>query len=255
MVLLAVALLTMQVASADILNPTTDTNHIRGTEMRCIQGGVQLHSVGAQRYELCAENHCHVKEHPPEQEDVIFPPEVILHNYNVQWKVHDGKQLTILETTCPSSSFCENIRCWFCTANIFNPECSPQSAIIASAITLYAFIALIYALCYVPVTVGKPCRLLVRGFWLAMLTIARLLKRLGYYAFIRRRQGPNRRHDIERFLRTPLVAVITLIATTVVLGCQELTSSCNQQRFALCRPKEGKRAYQKRRIKQRRTLL
>ncbi|KAK6030756.1 hypothetical protein OSTOST_03102 [Ostertagia ostertagi] len=43
--------------------------------IRCIQGGVQLSSSSIQRYEICADSHCHVNENPPEQENVVFPPE------------------------------------------------------------------------------------------------------------------------------------------------------------------------------------
>ncbi|EYC20099.1 hypothetical protein Y032_0023g869 [Ancylostoma ceylanicum] len=195
-------------------------------EMRCGLGGVQLHCPGVQRYELCAEDYCYVKEHPPATEEIVFPPEITLHIHHVQWKVYDGSRVTIFNQTCPPSSFCENIRCWFCTANIFNPECSPRSAIAAFAILLYLTTALLYVICYVPIVLGKPCRLLGLGVWACANCAGRLFRRAGQW-FLRsltaQRHEYRRRHDVEAFLRTPLIS-LTILATvmTATHACQNV---------------------------------
>ncbi|KAK6032297.1 Tas retrotransposon peptidase A16 [Ostertagia ostertagi] len=97
--LLTMALLTVHGMKSEIT--TSERHSTHGAVIRCIQGGVQLSSSSAQRYEICADNHCHVKDNPPEQENVVFPPEVTLRDYHVQWKLYDGSQLMILDATCP----------------------------------------------------------------------------------------------------------------------------------------------------------
>ncbi|XGW05897.1 hypothetical protein V3C99_016342 [Haemonchus contortus] len=124
--------------------------------MSCIPGGVTITTNDVERYELCVEGNCCVKDNPRRNETIHFPPGVLLHEHHVQLKLFEGQSLSLLEASCPPASFCENIRCWICTANIFNPECSPRAAITAIAFIIYIAIALGYALCYVPVAQCIP---------------------------------------------------------------------------------------------------
>lgn len=126
------------------------------------------------RYELCAENHCEVRNNPKDNETILLAPEITLHPYHVQWKFFNGDQLAVLDVICTSVSFCQNVHCWFCTAHIFNPECSPRTAIIVSAILLYLVIAAIYLFRYVLIVVGKPIRILskiLRNFLRAVMRL------------------------------------------------------------------------------------
>ncbi|KAK6736297.1 hypothetical protein RB195_019149 [Necator americanus] len=123
--------------------------------------GVELTLFNAQ-YELCAGEYCIVKEKPPKKETIQLHPEITLEDYFIQWEISDGHQVTVVEATCPQVPFCENVKYWFCTANVLNPKCSPRAAIITIAIGFYLTTTLIYVLCYVPVTLGIPCRILCK---------------------------------------------------------------------------------------------
>ncbi|KAK5971506.1 hypothetical protein GCK32_018151, partial [Trichostrongylus colubriformis] len=185
-------------------------------QMSCVSGGVSITTHNIERYEICAEHHCYLKEQPNGNETIRFPPEVLLHAYNVQLKLFDGQNLTVLETSCPPESFCDHIQCWFCTANVFNPECSPRAAITALTIILYISIALLYALCYVPMVFGKPCRIVGKAFWSLCKAIGYLLWKICGRRLVRRRQ----RYDVEALLRTPLLAILCTIA--VASACQDI---------------------------------
>ncbi|KAK5970738.1 hypothetical protein GCK32_015166 [Trichostrongylus colubriformis] len=136
-------LMTILLAHNAIATQTTTTSSPIQGHLTCVSGGVHLTSHNVRRYELCAENHCQVKDNPQANETVLFPPEVTLHQHHVQWKLSNGEFITMLDTVCPPVSFCDNVRCWFCTANVFKPECSPHTAIVVSAIVLYITIAVI----------------------------------------------------------------------------------------------------------------
>ncbi|VDP13081.1 unnamed protein product [Heligmosomoides polygyrus] len=137
-------------ASAE--EPSSNYTYAEG-QMLCVPGGVHLLSKNIRRYELCANEHCQVKDNPERNETVLFPPEATLHEHDVLWKFSDGNRMTIVETTCSPISFCDKVQCWFCTANIFNPKCSPKAAILASAVILYGVIAMTYLVCYVPIVI------------------------------------------------------------------------------------------------------
>uniref|UniRef100_A0A7I4Y1J7 Phlebovirus_G2 domain-containing protein n=1 Tax=Haemonchus contortus TaxID=6289 RepID=A0A7I4Y1J7_HAECO len=211
----ALILLPMLTATSPIL--TNGNNSSIGIE--CIQGGAKLNAHKVRRYELCAENLCVTKMKPPPEETIIFPPEITLHEHRVQWKLYDGNHFTHLEVTCPPTSFCDNVNCWFCTANILNPECSPRAAIMAIATILYILTALLYALCYVPMVIGKPFRLI----YAALVTFAAYIGRLLWIAFrkLRRRQR-RRRNDIEAFLRAPLLSIAVAFVISLSMACQHV---------------------------------
>ncbi|KAK6033007.1 hypothetical protein OSTOST_00800 [Ostertagia ostertagi] len=131
-----------------------------GKSLQCVKGGVQIVSNGESQYEICAEGHCVVTKHPLPNDTLFFPPEITLHDHRVQRERLDGRKIEVIETTCPAIPFCDNVQCWFCTANAFNPEYSPIAALMVWTVTFYMAIAVIYTICYVPLTVGKPCRIL-----------------------------------------------------------------------------------------------
>ncbi|KAK6018122.1 zinc knuckle [Ostertagia ostertagi] len=190
-------------------------------QMSCIPGGLSITTRNIEQYEVCAEHLCYVKEQPQGNETIHLPPEILLHKHDVQLKLFDGQNLTVLETSCPPESFCDHIRCWFCTANIFNPECSPRTAITALTITLYISIALLYALCYVPMVFGKPCRIVAKALW-------SLCKAIGYllWKICKRPAHRGQRYDVEALLRTPLLAIVcTTMLATRSFACQDIDPS------------------------------
>ncbi|KAK6761811.1 hypothetical protein RB195_022773 [Necator americanus] len=157
--LLLLALLALFNASVEAVStrlPSVRTFSCRSSK------GVELTSFNAQKYELCAGECCIVKEKSPKKETIQLPPEITLQDYFIQWEISDGHQATVVEATCPQVPFCENVQYWFCTANVLNPKCSPRAAIIVIAIGFYLTTTLIYVLCYVPVRLGIPCRILCK---------------------------------------------------------------------------------------------
>ncbi|KAK6037334.1 hypothetical protein COOONC_25161, partial [Cooperia oncophora] len=186
------------------------------TALMLTAGGVAIIAHNVERYELCVEGNCQMKESTHGNETIHFPPEVLLHE-------HHGKVSLLLETSCPPAPFCENIRCWICTANILNPECSPRAAITALAFVLYLSIALVYVLCYVPMIVGKPCRIFGNGICCVMKSIGRLLWFLCCEIPFQRRQ--RRRYDVQEFLKMPLLAIVSVITLSALTrACQDIDS-------------------------------
>ncbi|KAK5964383.1 hypothetical protein GCK32_010050 [Trichostrongylus colubriformis] len=207
-------------------------------KMQCISGGVMITTQNIERYELCAEGHCHVSEHPQGNETILLPPEVLLHEHHVQLKLFDGYNLTVLETTCLPVSFCEHVRCWFCTANMFNPECSPRTAIASTAVTLYIVIALLYVLCYVPMVVGKPCRIICKTAWIVFTAIARLL----WNQCNKFRRNRRRRYDVEALLKAPLLAIACIaVFAPSTLACQDIDVFSHQHSVCSFSPNGYKR--------------
>ncbi|KAK6059720.1 hypothetical protein COOONC_02627 [Cooperia oncophora] len=197
------------------LSPTAT---ISGGQLTCIEGGVSIITRQIRSFELCVEGICQVSNNPRDNETILFPPEVLLHKHHVQLKLSDGQNITVLETSCPEVAFCEHVRCWLCTANIFNPQCSPRTAIAGIAIIVYIAIALLYALCYVPLVIGKPFRIGGRIAWSICRGFCWCLRR------IRRWQGHRRRRfDVETLLRAPLIAAaMVIIVASATLACQDI---------------------------------
>ncbi|KAK6026676.1 zinc knuckle [Ostertagia ostertagi] len=218
--------LTLALALAGTVNAEFNSTITNVAEIRCVPGGVRLNSDGIRRYELCSEQDCFVNEHPTPHEEIMFAPEVTLHEHQVQWKVYDGSKVTVLNAICPAANFCENIRCWICTANIFNPECSPRSAIAAIAVFIYLTTAVLYVFCYVPIVVGKPFRILSWGTLKCMahtVRLARTIWRGCVRIAFRRRLFHRRQQDVEAFLRAPLITLTILaIMASAVYPCQEV---------------------------------
>ncbi|VDP32871.1 unnamed protein product [Heligmosomoides polygyrus] len=124
-----------------------------------ILGGAQLtQAVNNNSYEVCTEDYCVSFPTPRTVEVVKFPPQTTLHDCTVKWKITNGHQLDIIETTCKSTPFCPSIDCTFCVANIANPECWPKAAIIGFGLALYVALLICYVFFAVPIVLGTPMR-------------------------------------------------------------------------------------------------
>ncbi|KAK5972451.1 hypothetical protein GCK32_013081 [Trichostrongylus colubriformis] len=107
---LALALLNRVLASS-ITNESTRS-------IQCFPGGVRLTSYERIPYEVCAEYYCVQMENPKIQENITFPPDIILHDHNIRWKLTGKYSGDIVETLCPPGPFCDAITCTFCANNI-----------------------------------------------------------------------------------------------------------------------------------------
>uniref|UniRef100_A0A183G4S3 DUF5641 domain-containing protein n=1 Tax=Heligmosomoides polygyrus TaxID=6339 RepID=A0A183G4S3_HELPZ len=196
----------------NISTPTSRGN------LRCTPEGVRIFATKIAKYELCSEGFCVVREKPPTEETLRFPPEITFQEHQVQWKTFDGEEVTTTETRCPAVPFCSQVDCWFCTANIFNPECRPRAAIIALAVIIYAITALLYTLCYIPVVIGRPCRVLLTvcfHFLRVVWAIVKYLRRT-----LTRRQNRRLHRSASCLGFVPLVFVIS--GLPAVLSCQDV---------------------------------
>ncbi|KAK6028371.1 hypothetical protein OSTOST_05584, partial [Ostertagia ostertagi] len=127
--------------------------------IKCQSGGVELHSSSQLGYEICAEN--------------VYN----LHEHSVHWNFLKGETIQVIETVCPSTSFCDRLDCIVCLALVANPECWPTGAIAATAIVLYLFILGCYVFLYVPVVLGRPVRMIASLLWRALKTLLRAIMR------------------------------------------------------------------------------
>lgn len=117
-------------------------------------------------------------------------PKLALHPHHVQWNFCNRNHLTVLDTTCQPLSFCDNVRCWFCTANIINPEFSLQTAVLANAVLLYITVALLRPSCHRKAVEFSAA-------FLCLKCVGRLINKIRS-----RRRKPRRRQreDIEALL-------------------------------------------------------
>ncbi|KAL6727983.1 hypothetical protein Aduo_009802 [Ancylostoma duodenale] len=156
-------------------------NYSQTRSIRCIEGGVDLISTKQAPYEVCAEEFCRVYDTPQVKETVRFPSQVVLHEHRVQRKFINDESVNTIETTCPPAPFCEHIDCTFCSAVIFNPECWPFKAILATTVLLYFVITGCYVFLYVPLTLGTPLRIFTSFVWgcirRLIMSMARVLRR------------------------------------------------------------------------------
>ncbi|VDL84225.1 unnamed protein product [Nippostrongylus brasiliensis] len=202
--------------------------------IHCVHGGVHIINQEGKRYEICTEGYCILRHHSPPNETLYFPPEVTLHDHEVQWKILDGTRMKLVQISCPGLPFCENVQCWLCTATMLNPECNPTAALLSWMFVLYMSVALLYTICYVPLTIGKPFRLIgsliIIGLSL-LVGIGRCIKQL-YHRLKWRRIDPAR--NMDKFVHTPLIAVTFAIVTGLATACQEVdmfameTNVCSQ---------------------------
>uniref|UniRef100_A0A8L8K713 DUF5641 domain-containing protein n=1 Tax=Heligmosomoides polygyrus TaxID=6339 RepID=A0A8L8K713_HELPZ len=167
---------------------------------------------------------------PPIQKVIKIPPEELLFDYEARWKLRYQEEHMIVIKSCPAQSFCSTIDCTICFVNILNPECWPFHAIIGAGIVLYLIIALTYTICYVPVTVGRPFRLLCEGCCCGIYLIAYML-----WTCVRSTiRSLRRRRPASRILEA--LAIIGLINT--VIACQ--TVNIFSHHLHSCRTSSGK---------------
>ncbi|KAJ1357493.1 hypothetical protein KIN20_015656 [Parelaphostrongylus tenuis] len=205
---MVLSLLTLLLSTTHCANASTTIR-----QLECISGGVKIASADRAPYELCAEGYCKTYETPQDEEIVHLPPQIVLHDYKVQWKITSNITAGIIETTCAAASFCEHVKCIFCSTTMFNPECWPLGAILASTLFLYLIITSCYVFLFVPVTLGKPIRLFTSFIW-------RLTRsRFNTVPMNRRHQTRHRqRHaDIAKLL---LAVTMTIITPTE--ACQQV---------------------------------
>ncbi|ETN81661.1 hypothetical protein NECAME_08364 [Necator americanus] len=196
--------------------------------IQCVPGGVHLISSNRIPYEVCAENYCVQFDNPRVDENISFPPD-ILHEHLVQWKF--GEKLNIIKTLCLPSSFCLAMTCTFCSANIFNLECWPISAILGTATLLYFLITGCYVLLYAPLVAGKPIRIAAHILWATVRFLFDHCRR------IRRRQTPDRS---RQKLLAEIIAISLIAIIPATKQCQHInifthrSTICTNNGFGLC---------------------
>ncbi|KAK6728885.1 hypothetical protein RB195_006133 [Necator americanus] len=204
--------------------------------LRCIQGGVKLISQDQVPFKICAGDSCQIYKTPQLLEMVKFPLQVLLHEHQVQWKFVDNTSVSIIETTCPLSPFCENIDCILCSAIVFDPECWPVGAITASTLIIYFLITGCYFFLYVPVVIGQPLRFATRLLW-------KCIRGFCFWLFQRlQRNRRTRRHSSN--LVELLAVTCIIIAINRTSGFQEInlfshaSTICTQsERGQVCKVK------------------
>ncbi|KAK6765170.1 hypothetical protein RB195_025203 [Necator americanus] len=183
--------------------------------IRCINGGVGLISPPHIPYQVCAAEFCRTYGDPQNNVTLRFPPQVILHDHQVQWKFTENETTTIIETQCPAAAFCQNIDCIFCSVAILNPECWPAGTIILVTILLYFVISGCYMFLYVPITLGWPIRLMTS-------LICRCLRALINGITRRtRREHKNRRQQVD-LIKLLAILYIPTFAMAETKGCQQV---------------------------------
>ncbi|VDP49270.1 unnamed protein product [Heligmosomoides polygyrus] len=182
--------------------------HETNYSIECNPKGVYFHAPEIQEYELCVKSYCMNGKTPPVHQLLRLPPEELLYDYEANWKFKSGNKYFALETKCPAQSYCASIDCTICSANILNPECWPLAAIFGLGASLYAIIALCYMICYVPVTIGHPLRIILRGACKILSTSAWcILTCIRYFMLHVLRK--DQRHRSSRVLQA--LAVVCLI--------------------------------------------
>lgn len=97
--------------------------------VECTNGGVIFHlSPEIDKVEVCGQNRCYQIMDPLVREEVYFPSEVTLYNYEVNATGWSKGNLVIKRNiNCNASPFCETIRCNFCLPILFNFQCTTIS--------------------------------------------------------------------------------------------------------------------------------
>lgn len=145
--------------------------------LTCADNGVFVHLPQSEEFEICAEQQCRIQHSTSYPLLIKFPPETTIHDYSVILKWHVNDQLATMETVCKGLDFCMNVDCWVCISILLNPECWPLGAILTIALSLYIMVAIVYLLLYVPITIGKPVRLILCALRWALSLSARVMAR------------------------------------------------------------------------------
>ncbi|KIH68993.1 hypothetical protein ANCDUO_00673 [Ancylostoma duodenale] len=185
--------------------------------LECTTKGILVTTSNVTSYELCSEGYCVIRDNPPEREFVHLPPEVTLHKHVLHWKISKGMKIRTVRVTCPATPFCEQVDCWFCTANLFNPECNPRAVIVTMEVIIYGIVALLYTLCYVPVVLGLPIRVML----IIALTTLRFCGRLVYLCYRGMRKAIRRRTE-ARTSTIGFVPIILIACAVIVQACQDV---------------------------------
>ncbi|KAK6025536.1 zinc knuckle, partial [Ostertagia ostertagi] len=208
---MALALLTITASFAQptstITESALDTSY--EYQLECRANGVYLHAPKSSEYELCVNDHCIRERLPPIKKLHSLPAEEVLLDFEARWKLRFGNDIVTIEKLCPAQQFCSTIDCTVCSTNILNPECWPSSAILGLGVILYLLIALCYTIFYVPVTIGRPVQLLLRGFYrLAHFVLFIIGACLG---IVLRRPNRRRYRNASRILEA--LAILYLCST------------------------------------------
>ncbi|KIH47286.1 integrase core domain protein, partial [Ancylostoma duodenale] len=180
--------------------------------------GILIETNQIDSYELCAEDFCVVRGNSPQKEMIHLPPEITLHVHTVHLKVSYQGKMKILDTQCPAIPFCDCVECWFCTANLFNPECNPRAVIITIAIILYGIVAILYTFCYVPVVVGLP----IRVVFIIATTTLQIAGKLAYSCYRSMRKTVRQRADGRRSTTGFVPLILVILAVHLAQACQNV---------------------------------
>ncbi|KHJ89034.1 integrase core domain protein [Oesophagostomum dentatum] len=192
-----------------------------GIRMTCINGGALIQGALNQSIEVCADNTCKYVKPSSDPFRVKFPPEDISQDYLVTVKWNAKGQLVVMETLCRGFDFCSNLDCLFCSTVLFNPECWPRGAIFIAALLIYLLVALVYLLLYVPMTIGKPVRIILYG----LNAIIRFLIRSCGYVCLRMIKMLLRRQRRPMSIR--FAAALAMLTLSVPFLIQRATA-CQQ---------------------------
>ncbi|KAL6723512.1 hypothetical protein Aduo_018507 [Ancylostoma duodenale] len=185
---------------------------------QCTTEGILIETNQIDSYELCAEDFCVVRGNSPQKEMIHLPPEITLHVHTVHLKVSYQGKMKILDTQCPAIPFCDRVECWFCTANLFNPECNPRAVIITIAIILYGIVAILYTFCYVPVVVGLP----IRVVFIIATTKLQIAGKLAYSCYRSMRKTVRQRADGRRSTTGFVPLILVILAVHLAQACQNV---------------------------------
>ncbi|KAK5968211.1 DUF5641 domain-containing protein [Trichostrongylus colubriformis] len=208
--------LSVVLATFCIIGSIISINAEQPHSIRCIPGGVEVKTNYSVPYQICGEEFCKTYHRPNLTQVVKFPPQVILNEHQVRWKFAE-EPLGTMEIVCPAAPFCDHLDCSFCSAVIFNPECWPVGAILATVALIYFFITGCYVFLYVPLIIGTPIRIVTSWGWRGILHImGAVLRQLGN---IRRRRQRRRPADLVELLA---VATLIFLQFHHGEGCQQV---------------------------------
>ncbi|KAL6735742.1 hypothetical protein Aduo_006154 [Ancylostoma duodenale] len=186
--------------------------------IQCTTEGILIETNQIDSYELCAEDFCVVRGNSPQKKMILPPPEITLHVHTVHLKVSYQGKMKILDTQCPAIPFCDRVECWFCTANLFYPECNPRAVIITIVIILYGIVAILYTFCYVPVVVGLP----IRVVFIIATTTLQIAGKLAYSCYRSMRKTVRQRADGRRSTTGFVPLILVILAVHLAQACQNV---------------------------------
>ncbi|EYB91440.1 hypothetical protein Y032_0206g1994 [Ancylostoma ceylanicum] len=213
---------------------TSSTFANRDISMTCSNDGVLVHTSRNDPFEICADHHCQMITPVTNPFLVKFPPEVTLHDYPVSLKWNTGDQRATMETMCHRLNFCQQLDCWICSAVVFNPECWPMGAIVITALLLYVIVAILYVLLYVPMTMGKPIRIILIVLRRILLILASALIKLCMTLCRRMRR---RRPQSHRDRLLAVLAITLAVSTYAIHACQQV--NVLEYRSTVCNNYDG----------------